>query len=659
MIASKLSLFCPPPPRDRRGFTRARSFRKAAALALTVAIALAAALFDSPKTAYADNPAPSAIAMQSAAGTDKMYATGDAITVRVTFPKTIQSAMGAMLNIQIGENTRAATASDCTNCGTTYLDFSYTVAAGDYDANGVTVATDALSATALTHSHAGTPHAFTLTLPNTLARPQGNHRVNLGDYDQDDDGLIEVSTLDHLNAIRWDLDGDGGVSSGNSTNYTNAFLNRSATMGCPTNSQDADNNDCMGYELAENLDFDTDGDGDVDSNDDYSNWTPIGGAINFSSKLKGNNKTISNLTITNTSDYANVGLFASLPGSVIGVGLVDVNITSSAQSIFVGAIAGRHLGTIRSSYSTGDISATGIGLPYAGGLAGYFASGTIASSWSEANVSISNSSTNNARVGGLWGASIAGTSAIATYAAGAVSGNGSAIAVGGLAGVTGSTISASYAIGPVSATGTGAVKGGLYGSASSGATTTASYWDVGTTGIADDSDTNMPEGKTTSELQSITGYDTGSVYADWNVNVDGQTGNDDPWDFGTWMQYPMLKFGGMSVVAQGSLAMGMPSSNGNHPVVGENAQVCLVNGRPSIRASGTRNGKAPWVWQRSTDGKTWSDITEDGGPTWRYTPVSGDVGNHLRACVPLGDNAPEGADEACVRMFAKAKAAGG
>ena len=97
--------------------------------------------------------------MQSAAGTDKMYATGDAITVRVTFPKTIQSAMGAMLNIQIGENTRAASASDYANCGTTYLDFAYTVASGDYDANGVTVSTDALSATALTRSHAGTPRA--------------------------------------------------------------------------------------------------------------------------------------------------------------------------------------------------------------------------------------------------------------------------------------------------------------------------------------------------------------------------------------------------------------------------------------------------------------------------------------------------------------------
>ena len=45
-------------------------------------------------------------------------------------------------------------------------------------------------------------------------------------------------------------------------------------MGCPTNSQDADNNDCAGCELAEHLDFDTDGDGDVDSNDAYSNRTP-------------------------------------------------------------------------------------------------------------------------------------------------------------------------------------------------------------------------------------------------------------------------------------------------------------------------------------------------------------------------------------------------
>ena len=92
--------------------------------------------------------------MQSASVTDKMYATGNLITVRAAFPKTIQSAMGASLNIQIGDNARAAAASDCTNCGM-YPDFSRAVAAGDYAAAGVTVVADALSATALIHPTRG------------------------------------------------------------------------------------------------------------------------------------------------------------------------------------------------------------------------------------------------------------------------------------------------------------------------------------------------------------------------------------------------------------------------------------------------------------------------------------------------------------------------
>ena len=35
------------------------------------------------------------------------------------------------------------------------------------------------------------------------------------DYDTDGDNLIEVSSLAQLNAIRYDLDGNGAVSSGN------------------------------------------------------------------------------------------------------------------------------------------------------------------------------------------------------------------------------------------------------------------------------------------------------------------------------------------------------------------------------------------------------------------------------------------------------------
>ena len=278
----------------------------------------------------------------------------------------------------------------------------------------------------------------------------------------------------------------------------------------------------------------------------------------------------------------------------------------------MGALAGINSGTIRASYATGEISQSQtVGnafTQYVGGLTGHLSFGTVVASWSGANVSSNGS---EADVGGLAGQSLFGT-ITASYSVGAVSVSNGADG-GALAGsILGGTVSASYAAGPVSATGTGSSAGGI-SPVISGTTVTATYWDTNVTGIADDSDTNMPEGKTTSELQAVTGYDTGSVYADWNVNVDGQTGNDDPWDFGEAMQYPMLKFGGMSVVAQGSLAMGRPALPGNnHPIVGQDAAVCLVNG-PSIRAPRPRPGggmgKQPWIWQRSTDGKTWSDIT--------------------------------------------------
>ena len=89
-------------------------------------------------------------------------------------------------------------------------------------------------------------------------------------YDTDGDGLIEISSLAQLNAIRWDLDGDGAEVNGADVNgadvaYAAAFPDAAAGMGCPTNSDDSDDSDCTGYELTADLDFDTDGDGDVDA----------------------------------------------------------------------------------------------------------------------------------------------------------------------------------------------------------------------------------------------------------------------------------------------------------------------------------------------------------------------------------------------------------
>ena len=54
------------------------------------------------------------------------------------------------------------------------------------------------------------------------------------------------------------------------------------------------------------------------------------------------------------------------------------------------------------------------------------------------------------------------------------------------------------------------------------------------------------------QLQEPTGY-TGTIYANWNSDVDGDPttgdadGNDDPWDFGTSSQYPVLKYPGSSL----------------------------------------------------------------------------------------------------------------
>ena len=129
--------------------------------------------------------------------------------------------------------------------------------------------------------------------------------------------------------------------------------------------------------------------------------------------------------------------------------------------------------------------------------------------------------------------------------------------IGSGMGAVPATITASYATGAVTGAGTAIgvrLLGGLIGGGTGG-TVTASYWDTTTTGI-----TGLGGGGTgyaTAALQTPTEYGSAtttppSIYANWNVDVDGATGNDDPWHFGTASQYPTLKYGGFSPAAQGS-----------------------------------------------------------------------------------------------------------
>ncbi len=151
--------------------------------------------------------------------------------------------------------------------------------------------------------------------------PKTSPCTTSGDYDVDDDGLIEVSCLQQLDAIRHDLDGDGvpdinpappnvgdGFTWGDRTQvwsteelspgkskgywykrgtfsddqrrdlYAAAFPSAEANMGCSEGVDPAPTPLCRGYELSVDLDFDENGNGERD--DTYNTgegWLPIMG----------------------------------------------------------------------------------------------------------------------------------------------------------------------------------------------------------------------------------------------------------------------------------------------------------------------------------------------------------------------------------------------
>ena len=371
-------------------------------------------------------------------------------------------------------------------------------------------------------------------------------RVTVGhDYDADGDGLIGISNLAQLDAMRHDLDGNGDART--EAAYAAAFPSPFDRMGCGVNG-------CSGYELLADLDFDTGGDGAVDSDDDYWNdgdgWEPIGwdstDEVNFffNTRFDGNQHTLSNLFVAGRG-YS--GLFGRIgrSGVVRDVTLSDVNvlgteaagalvgenqglligIRSSGQvsgELHVGGLVGYNTGFVVSSHATGRVTSD----RDAGGLVGYHRSRLISASYATGPVT-------GAPAGGLVG-TIGTPSQRATirasYATGSVDGS----PAGGLVGhlYDEGMITASYATGRVSG---GSRKSGLVGD-DEGGTVSNSYWDTRTSGQGSGS---PGSGRTTSQLQSPTSYS--GIYRSWNVDVNGDDVNDDPWDFGTSSQYPALR----------------------------------------------------------------------------------------------------------------------
>ena len=411
--------------------------------------------------------------------------------------------------------------------------------------SGVSVSSGGRTAT-LTLAHSGTgAEGDEIAITVVAAAHTGSNtltgKVVLPfDYDDNDNGLIDIRTLAQLDAMRWDLDGDGAPTSANAASYRTAFPSPAAGMGCPTNADDADDNDCTGYELRADLDFDTDGDGAThiggasDSGDAYHNggsgWAPIGAAsrgvntAGFNTSFNGNGRLISNLFINRSSNYA--GLFSATGPSarISALGLADARIQGARTG--AGALAGQNQGRIAASWSSGSVQ----GFSLAGGLVGHMetASATVVACYSTASVNLTGSRGQGA---GLVGFSAAGTAIRTSYSTGAV---------------TGGNNRAGFSQGS--------------------ATVTASYWDTERSGIADDADSAAPEGLTTSALQTPTEYGATGIYSSWNdqdVDGDGTSGeatDDDAWHFGTANQHPVLKFGGFDLKAQLDAQLGLVAS---------------------------------------------------------------------------------------------------
>ncbi len=345
--------------------------------------------------------------------------------------------------------------------------------------------------------------------------------------DEDGDGLIEIHDLAMLHNMRYDL---AGLS------YKTSTASVGDSSGCPALG-------CIGYELVQPLDFDTDDDGtwsgdssqgySLDENDSMApyfvvdsaagGWQPIGDRANpFAAVFDGNGHSIGNLAIRR--DQASVGLFGVIgEGAAIrNLGLVDnlADYTGSSDDvIFIGGLVGRQYdSSIILSYATGNAAGGGGDYDGVGGLVGYQFNGSITASY--ATGAADGGDGDNDQVGGLVGRQEGG-SIILSYATGnAAGGGGDYDGVGGLVGYQfNGSITASYATGAADGgVGEADYVGGLVGYPFNGSIT-ASY----ATGAADGGDGDNDQ------VGGLVGYqDFGSITASYATGAaDGGDGEND------------------------------------------------------------------------------------------------------------------------------------
>ena len=332
--------------------------------------------------------------------------------------------------------------------------------------------------------------------------------------DADQDGLIEMHSIEQLAHIRANL--AGRIEIPNPVNE-------------PANCNDDDSSTAIplcGYELVRNLDFSepssyasghvnyclrplntegtrlcTDGDDNTQPNSthvvdassgDNAGWEPIGssGNTSFTGILDGNGYTISNLYV-NRGRANNTGLIGHSTGPLCNIWLRNAFVRGNNN---VGGLVGVAYDVITASHATGSVRGEN---DFVGGLVGW-SNSTINTSYATGSAS------GNDNVGGLAG--VTNGAITASYATGSVNGF---LGVGGLVGVASGAITASYATGHVD--GNGNNVGGLVGRAT--ATITASY---ATGSVRGENDfVGGLAGRATTAIN--TSYATGSVRGDDNV----------------------------------------------------------------------------------------------------------------------------------------------
>ena len=363
------------------------------------------------------------------------------------------------------------------------------------------------------------------------AQTTATFTVTQGDVDVDDNGLIEIRTLDMLDNIRHNLAG---------TNYKRSADDTGSTEGIPspaTEHENCDDDDAAttvtlcGYELIGNLDFangadygsgvvNTEWRPDMTDPGDATNagFPSIGTSTNrFTAIFEGNGNVIKNLYIRSAG---NVGLFDTVGanGIIRNVGLSQASLYGSTGRDNIGGLVAYNRGTITASHADLSHVEGGGGADKIGGLVGRTeTSSVILASHATGDPRGGDS---NDFVGGLVGEN--NGRIIASYATGNPHGGDGGDRVGGLVGYNWSTITASYATGnPSGGSGTDQV-GGLGGTNQGGAIT-ASY----ATG-------NPSGGSGTDQVGGLLGVSLGStITASYGFGTPVTETGETPRSFGT------------------------------------------------------------------------------------------------------------------------------